>query len=62
MPYTLINKSAELKFYYQLHIDFRTIDSMGANFINSCLEIISKKFHELLTDSPMFKESEKKSK
>ena len=56
----LINKSAELTSYYQLHIDFKTIDSMGANFINSCLEIISKKFHELLTDSPMFKESEKK--
>ena len=56
----LINKSAELTSYYQLHIDFKTIDSMGANFINSCLEIISKKFHELLTDSPKFKESEKK--
>ena len=56
----LINKSAELKSYYQLHIDFKTIDSMGANFINSCLEIISKKFRQLLNDSPHFKESEKK--
>ena len=56
----LINKSAELKSYYQLHIDFRTIDSMGANFINSCLEIISKKFYQLLNDSLHFKESEKK--
>ena len=56
----LINKSAELKSYYQLHIDFKTIDSMGANFINSCLEIISKKFSQLLKDSPEFKESEKK--
>ena len=33
---------------------------MGANFINSCLEIISKKFSQLLKDSPQFKESEKK--
>ena len=56
----LINKSAELKSYYQLHIDFKTIDSMGANFINSCLEIISKKFYQLLNDSLHFKESEKK--
>ncbi len=56
----LINKSAELKSYYQLHLDFETIDSMGANFINSCLEIISKEFHQLLNDSPQFKESEKK--
>ena len=56
----LVNKSKELKSYYQLNVDFETIDSMGANFINSCLEIISKKFHQLLNDSPEFKESEKK--
>ena len=56
----LINKSTELKSYYQLHIDFKTIDSMGANFINSCLEIIAKKFNQLMNDSPNFKESEKK--
>ncbi len=56
----LVNKSKELKFYYQLNVNFNTIDSMGANFINSCLEIISKKFKELLSDSPQFKESEKK--
>ena len=56
----LVNKSAELKSYYQLHVDFETIDSMGANFINSCLEIISKEFHQLLNDSHQFKESEKK--
>ena len=56
----LVNKSAELYSYYQLHVDFETIDSMGANFINSCLEIISKEFHQLLNDSPQFKESEKK--
>ena len=56
----LVNKSAELKSYYQLNVDFETIDSMGANFINSCLEIISKEFHQLLNDSPQFKESEKK--
>ena len=31
----LVNKSKELKSYYQLHVDFNTIDSMGANFINS---------------------------
>ena len=56
----LVNKSKELKSYYQLHVDFNTVDSMGANFINSCLETISKKFKKLLSDSPQFKESEKK--
>ena len=55
----LVNKSKELKSYYQLNVEFNTIDSMGANFINSCLEIISKKFKELLNDSGQFKESEK---
>ena len=56
----LVNKSKELKSYYQLHVDFNTIDSMGADFINSCLEIISKNFKELLNDSSKFKESEKR--
>ena len=56
----LVDKSKELKSYYQLHVDFNTIDSMGANFINSCLEIISKNFKELLNDSSKFKESEKR--
>ena len=56
----LVNKSLELKSYYQLHVEFKTIDSMGANFINSCLEIISKNFKEFLNDSSEFKESEKK--
>ena len=56
----LVNKSKELKSYYQLHVDFNTVDSMGANFINSCLETISNKFKKLLNDSPQFKESEKK--
>jgi hydroxymethylglutaryl-CoA reductase len=34
----LRNKSDALKNYYQLHCTFETVDAMGANFINSCLE------------------------
>ncbi len=34
----LRNKTEELKDYYQLHATFETLDAMGANFINSCLE------------------------
>jgi len=30
--------------YYQLHVSFKTGDSMGANFINSCLESIANAF------------------
>ncbi len=40
----LCDKTAELKNYYQLHVSFETKDSMGANFINSCLECIAKTF------------------
>ena len=40
----LIDKTDELDNYYQLFATFNTKDSMGANFINSCLE----KFAEVL--------------
>jgi len=42
----LRNKTSELKNYYQLHVTFETVDSMGANFINSCLEAIAKEFEK----------------
>ena len=34
----LRDKSEQLPNYYQLHCTFETLDAMGANFINSCLE------------------------
>jgi hydroxymethylglutaryl-CoA reductase len=34
----LRDKTALIPNYYQLHATFETVDSMGANFINSCLE------------------------
>ena len=34
----LKNKTEKLDNYYQLHATFETMDAMGANFINSCLE------------------------
>lgn len=40
----LIDKTESLENYYQLHVTFETKDSMGANFINSCLEAIANKF------------------
>ena len=40
----LKNKTNKLKNYYQLHVTFETKDSMGANFINSCLERIADVF------------------
>jgi hydroxymethylglutaryl-CoA reductase len=40
----LISKTSQLKGYYQLHVTFETMDAMGANFINSCLEQIASTF------------------
>lgn len=40
----LIDKTAKISGYYQLHVTFETKDAMGANFINSCLEQIATAF------------------
>jgi len=40
----LRDKTSDLENYYQLHVTFETKDSMGANFINSCLEAIANEF------------------
>ena len=40
----LVDKTAKLSGYYQLHVTFETKDAMGANFINSCLEQIATTF------------------
>ena len=42
----LIDKTSDLKGYYQLFATFNTVDAMGANFINSCLEKFSKTFSD----------------
>ncbi len=38
----LVDKTSEMAHYYQLHATFETLDAMGANFINSCLEQFAK--------------------
>jgi len=40
----LLDKRADMPGYYQIHVRFDTRDSMGANFINSCLEAIAGSF------------------
>jgi hydroxymethylglutaryl-CoA reductase len=42
----LVDKTDALPNYHQLEVTFETKDSMGANFINSCLEAIAKKFEK----------------
>ena len=55
----LRNKTSELEHYYQLHATFETKDSMGANFINSCLEQLAKSLKEEAQNHPDFNEAEK---
>lgn len=56
---TLRDKTAELTNYYQLHVTFETKDSMGANFINSCLEQLAKSLKEQAQQYDGFSETEK---
>jgi len=44
----LIDKTSELENYYQIEVKFDTVDSMGANFINTILEEIAQIFIELM--------------
>jgi hydroxymethylglutaryl-CoA reductase len=55
----LKNKSNLLPNYYQLHATFDTKDSMGANFINSCLEQFAKTLKEEAQAYDLFSEKEK---
>jgi len=45
--------------YYQLHCTFETLDAMGANFINSCLEQFAKTLKEKAKLHKDFSEEEK---
>ncbi|WP_295334688.1 hydroxymethylglutaryl-CoA reductase, degradative [Flavobacterium sp.] len=56
---TLRDKTADLANYYQLHVTFETKDSMGANFINSCLEQLAKTLKEEAKNYDSFSEIEK---
>ncbi|WP_298393828.1 hydroxymethylglutaryl-CoA reductase, degradative [Flavobacterium sp.] len=55
----LRNKTNELENYFQLHATFETKDSMGANFINSCLEQFAKTLKEEAKNFSDFSEDEK---
>ena len=55
----LRNKTTALDHYFQLHATFETRDSMGANFINSCLEQLAKTLSKEAQNYPDFNEIEK---
>lgn len=43
---SLVDKSHILDGYFHIHATFETLDAMGANFINSCLEQMAHTFEE----------------
>lgn len=55
----LRDKTDVLGNYYQLHCTFETKDSMGANFINSCLERFAETFKAAAKEHEDFDTSEK---
>ena len=54
----LKDKRNLLENYFQLHATFETKDSMGANFINSCLEQFASTLKEEFQDSGLFSDDE----
>ncbi|WP_026914552.1 hydroxymethylglutaryl-CoA reductase, degradative [Christiangramia portivictoriae] len=55
----LVDKTSELEHYYQLFAKFDTRDSMGANFINSCLEKFADVLRNQARVTNYFSEDEK---
>ncbi|WP_242133566.1 hydroxymethylglutaryl-CoA reductase, degradative [Aestuariivivens marinum] len=55
----LRNKTNEIPGYFQLHVSFETLDAMGANFINSCLEQFAKTFKNEAQSFNLFSDQEK---
>jgi len=53
----LRDKTSQIPNYYQLHCTFETLDAMGANFINSCLEQFAKTLEESFENDARFRES-----
>lgn len=55
----LINFTDQLPGFYQIRVYFETVDSMGANFINSCLEALGQSFTDRLRANERFTPEEK---
>ena len=56
----LRDQTHKLDNYYQLHCKFETLDAMGANFINSCLEQFSATLKREALTYPSFNEGEQR--
>ncbi len=45
----LLDKSTDLANHWQIKLEFRTADAMGANFINTVLEALSRYWNDMVT-------------
>ena len=54
MSLEIVDKTSDLPGYYQLEVKFETVDSMGANFINSCLEEYAAALKSFVNESGLF--------
>jgi len=59
LDFELVDMRDKLENYYQIKVTFETKDSMGANFINSCLEESAKTLKEFTNSHPAFEGKEK---
>jgi len=55
---SMVDKSHILPGYYYIHATFETLDAMGANFINSCLEKMAHTFENEAKGFEVFKKEE----
>lgn len=56
---SLIDRTADERGYYQLSAEFETCDAMGANFINSILELLGRAFKEKVQEANELSDTER---
>lgn len=61
IDFELIDMTHEIEGYYQVRVSFNTVNSMGANFINSCLEEFAIALQSFFRENEVFDGIEKES-
>jgi len=61
IDFELVDMTLEIEDYYQLKVSFNTVNSMGANFINSCLEEFAVALQSFFREHEIFEGKEKES-
>lgn len=59
VDFELVDFTDKIENYYQIKVAFNTVDSMGANFINSCLEEFATALENFFKTHKIFKKEEK---